>query len=552
MENKLKIGLLIYDNIVQSWEYDIVKEILNCEYSTVEAVIQLAKPFLNQKCGTHVNRIFRLHLKIDQLIFLPRQNRAKKKDINELTGKITQILINSTVKEESSCINSNVLREIKKLGLDVIIKIGYGPVIDELCELTKFGVWSYSTNDYYHEDNDITGYYEVINRKPVIVSELVARLDKWKVPIVLDRVTEATCPYSISLTREKLLRRASLFIPRILKKLYREGPDYLKKIERKHGPNTYGLIFQLKSPGFLKASINFLKAALIIVQQVFKKIIYTDSFNWFIIYKIGTHNDFELDSYKDFRKIKSPNDRFWADPFVIKRADKYFVFVEEFIYKANKGHISVLEFDGEGNLVKTQKIIENPYHMSYPFVFKMDNMYYMIPETGSNRSIDLYKCTEFPWKWTFVRNIMKDINAVDSTLLNYDGKWWLFTLIDKINSHLAASPELYLFWSDDLMSDHWMSHPMNPVVTDVRYARPAGKLFIKDEKIYRPSQDCSGRYGNSIDLNQILVLNCENYKEKRILKIKPDWEKAFKGTHTYNFYKGFTIMDIYKYRRRFF
>jgi hypothetical protein len=231
--------------------------------------------------------------------------------------------------------------------------------------------------------------------------------------------------------------------------------------------------------------------------------------------------------------------------------DKYYVFVEEFVYKANKGHIAVLELDEKGQLLKTQKIIENPYHMSYPFVFQRDNTFYMIPETGGYRSIDLYRCTEFPGKWEFVKSIMKDINAVDSTLFHHNGKWWLFTLIDKIDSNLAVSPELYLFWSDDFLSDLWTGHPMNPVVTDVRMARPAGRIFSRDGEIYRPSQDCSGRYGNSFDISQILALNCEVYEEKRILKVKPDWDKALKGTHTFNYHDGFTILDIYKYRRRF-
>ncbi len=176
----------------------------------------------------------------------------------------------------------------------------------------------------------------------------------------------------------------------------------------------------------------------------------------------------------------------------------------------------------------------------------------MIPETGGNRSIDLYRCTEFPGKWEFLKSIMKNINAVDTTLFNHSGKWWLFTVIDKIDSELAVSPELYLFYSDDFLSDTWTSHPMNPVITDVRTARPAGKIFIQDGKIYRPSQDCSGSYGNSFDINHILTLSESEYEEKNVIKVKPEWKKSLKGTHTFNFDSGFTIIDVYKLRKRFF
>ena len=145
---------------------------------------------------------------------------------------------------------------------------------------------------------------------------------------------------------------------------------------------------------------------------------------------------------------------------------------------------------------------------------------------------------------------MKDINAVDTTLFNHDGKWWLFTLIDKIDSSLAVSPELYLFWSDDFLSDHWTSHPLNPVVTDVRYARPAGRIFSRNGNIYRPSQDCAGRYGNAFDINLITKFSCDDYEERSVIKVRPEWDKSLRGTHTYNKDEDFSIIDVYKLRKR--
>ena len=551
MRNKLKIGLLIDDYCVQAWEYDFVAEILNSEYSAIEAIILQKKLTDNRMKKFPGNLMFRFHCRIDNLIFLSKHNYKEGKDIQNLIVKNKQINLHSPGQAVSSGSNSDALREISKLGLDIIIKLGYGPVNEDLCGLSKYGLWSYPMTDCFSESIDTTGYFEVIKKQPVIVSELVARLTKGQLPLVLARVTEATCAYSVSLTREKLYRRASLFVPRTIRGLWQEGPDYLQKIENRFGTNGLSLITQIPPPAALKSFKNILKAGFILVQQVFKKIIYTDPFTWVLLYEMGNDNNFETNSYKDFQKLEPASDRFWADPFVVSTEDKYYVFVEEFLYKANKGHIAVLELDKNGQLLKTHKIIENPYHMSYPFVFQRDKTYYMIPETGGNRSIDLYRCTEFPLKWEFIKSIMKDINAVDSTLFNHNGKWWLFTLIDKIDSSLAVSPELYLFWSDDFLSDQWTGHTMNPVVTDVRIARPAGRIFIRDGKIYRPSQDCSGRYGNSFDINQINILSETDYSEANILKVRPDWESGLVGTHTYNYSKGFTVIDAYKFRKRF-
>jgi hypothetical protein len=84
----------------------------------------------------------------------------------------------------------------------------------------------------------------------------------------------------------------------------------------------------------------------------------------------------------------------------------------------------------------------------------------------------------------------------------------------------------------------------------VRNARPAGNIFIKGGNIYRPSQDCSVRYGRALNFNQILVLSEEEYEEKQVSKVQPEWDNRLRGVHTYNFDNEFSIIDAYYFRRR--
>ena len=551
MKGKLKIGFLISDELVPQWEYDLVYKVLNSEYAGIELLIFSDQENVRHDKSRPAGFIFRLHNKLDSLLFLGKDNYAVKRNILELTGDVRKVELENTKDRESMGKTNSTSAEIRDLGLDVIIKLGYGRMDEELAAMSNYGLWAFPMTACDTESADTTGYYEVIEKNPVTVSGLNVIMGMGQKPVALARVTESTCSYSISLNREKLYRRASLFVPRILKGIWNYGPSYFQGIVNKSEIQDIALTPPLTPPSFLESTGNLFKAVLILLQQILKKIVYTDPFTWTLLYQLEGDKDFETCSFKDFKKLIPPGDRFWADPFVLKSGDRYFIFVEEFIYKANKGHISILEMDLNGCLLGTGKIIENPYHMSYPFVFESDGVCFMIPETGGNRSIDLYRCTEFPWKWEFVKSIMKDINAVDTTLFRYEGKWWLFTLIDKINSSLAVSPELYLFYADDFLADNWISHPMNPIVTDVRLARPAGKVFIRDGIVYRPSQDCSGRYGNSFDINEIITLTTDSYKEKQIKKIRPDWDPTLKGTHTFNQNEGFTIIDVYKLRRRF-
>jgi hypothetical protein len=285
-------------------------------------------------------------------------------------------------------------------------------------------------------------------------------------------------------------------------------------------------------------------------RTIYRKLYYTDDFNWQLLFDINQFNADRLPDFSKFRKIFSPKGVFWADPFVVKENDYYYVFVEEYIYKKHKAHISVLTLDNKGTLLRSDKIIERQYHMSFPSVFVLDNIYYMIPETGKNKTIELYRSTDFPYKWEFEMNLMENISAVDTTLFFFNKKWWLFTTIDQTNNISGNSTELFLFFTDNIFSGNWESHPDNPIVSDVRSARPAGKLFIKDGIIYRPSQDCSGRYGKAFNIKKVTKLTETEYNETDHIRVEPGWDKKLAGIHTFNFDEDFTVIDVYSFRKR--
>jgi hypothetical protein len=101
------------------------------------------------------------------------------------------------------------------------------------------------------------------------------------------------------------------------------------------------------------------------------------------------------------------------------------------------------------------------------------------------------------------------------------------------------------------LSDKWTSHPLNPIVSDIRSARPAGKVFLDDGKIIRPSQDCSGRYGRAFNYNIIHTLSENEYSESISEKVEPKWDVDLKGTHTFNSDGKSVIIDAYSFRLRY-
>ena len=124
---------------------------------------------------------------------------------------------------------------------------------------------------------------------------------------------------------------------------------------------------------------------------------------WFLAYertdKAERTKEFLSTNSSNFRIITPPADKFFADPFIITEKGKTYVFFEEFIYPKGKGVISYLEIDEKGRETQSKVVLERDYHLSYPFVFKHEDKYYMIPETLGNKTIELYKAVDFPEKW---------------------------------------------------------------------------------------------------------------------------------------------------------
>jgi len=173
----------------------------------------------------------------------------------------------------------------------------------------------------------------------------------------------------------------------------------------------------------------------------------------------------------------------------------------------------------------------------------------MIPETESNNDIELYKCVDFPKKWEYYGKLMNNVTAVDSTIFNHNNKWWLFSGI-KENEGASNSDELFLFYSDNPLSNKWETHINNPIISDVRQARPAGRIFSFKNKIYRPSQNSSNYYGYGMSINEIKKINEKEYEETSITSILPNWDKNIRRIHTFAYDSGLSIIDAKIKRKR--
>lgn len=277
----------------------------------------------------------------------------------------------------------------------------------------------------------------------------------------------------------------------------------------------------------------------------FSKLFFQDQ--WVIM--TAPRMEIESTQWSGFRPIIPTPDRYWADPFAIRRDGRTYMFIEEKIYQKGRGHISCQELNEDGSPHSSQTVLERPYHLSYPFLFEFGGELFMLPETAENRTLELYRCTRFPYQWEYAQTLMEDVYAVDATLLEYEGRWWLFTNI-KEGENASSLDKLFLFHANTPLTTDWIPHPLNPIVDDIKSSRPAGRILTRPDGLIRPSQDSSRRYGYALNFNRITKLSPTEYHETRMARLEPPRGKHILGVHTYSEVGEISIIDAVLRRRK--
>ncbi len=230
---------------------------------------------------------------------------------------------------------------------------------------------------------------------------------------------------------------------------------------------------------------------------------------------------------------------FIADPFALMLDGRVCVACEEFDYGTDKGVISAFELSGDGAMTTKRTVLDLPFHLSYPYLLEYNGASYCIPETSAAREISLYKVQKFPDNWVKTATLVDGVSAVDSTVFQYEGRWWL-AFTDKDHG-----PNLSLFiWHAPDLFGPWEPHAANPVKADRRSSRPGGTPFMHNGCLYRPAQDCTSTYGGAVVINKVVRLTPTEFAEEQVAVVQPDASGPFPhGLHTISSVGDITLID---------
>ena len=342
--------------------------------------------------------------------------------------------------------------------------------------------------------------------------------------------------HSFFLTNQRnLFLRRNFYMQKILKDIYQ-------------GKNINGKSLKLESqiskiatPRIMDQFRYIIHVSRITKNRILNRIINKKD-NWNVGINFSSWKDFDFINSIVF---KNPDGHYLADPFILKEGAETYCFVEDYDWSKGKGSIAAYQISS-GKLINLGIVLEESFHLSFPYIFKHESKIYMLPESSDNMDIRIYESVEFPTKWKLKTIIKENISAADSMIFSRKGMWWLFSNINPIGGRDYCS-ELSIFYTDNPIDGEWMPHEKNPVIFDPSSARNGG-MVLDNDSLYRVGQiQTFGMYGGGgVSINQIVELTPSSYKEQSVLKLYPEFQQGIKGAHHLHSDGGITAFDFLK------
>jgi len=425
--------------------------------------------------------------------------------------------------------------KIKSLKLDIIVVDSIPGILKgKILQSSTKGVLSFCYSDNRWKRGGTPAFWEVYLRKP-------------STGFVLQILTEELDGGSVIFRGNIPTRRS--YTENIVD-LYNESNPYLAKTileyaESNHLPSAEkefpysGSLWKI--PSVTQSIIYFFRTFSLFSSLVIERIILRKDKRWGIAFIDGSWENANLSKGI---QIKNPPNHFLADPFVIKKNNRTICFVEDYCYKQKRAHIAAIEIIDQKQYKMLGPVIEEPYHMSFPYLFEYEDELYMVPETSEGNAIRLYKCIEYPLKWEYQKDIFSDVKAVDSMFFVYQERWWMLTNMSTKNNDDGAS-QLMAYYSDNPLSDNWIAHEQNPLIFDSSIARNGGILDLASPLPVRSRQKQGfNAYGVALTLARITELTPSSYSEEEIGQISPDFFSDINRCHHIHSNGEYTVYDF--------
>ena len=539
MKTKLKIGILLNETQkLSDGQIKIINEILKSKFLKLNYIFKYKETF---KLNFINNIFFKFISWIENKYCFVTEKIDQKK-------KVQKIYLDSN-NIDHSFKNKDFRNKIKKL--DLLIFFEKSKFMDKkISNLPKHGSWfiNYGVNN-----NTFAGFWETLlgsGISKVIIQKINKNENTSKINII-DEGIYSTKTISWFLNRDFIFEKSSTLVIKNLKLLYSKNIINLKTFSNYrvlNNPNVF-LLLQYIVQKYPAAVMRKIIKTIIRLYQKNNRRPAEPKYNPWNLY-MGKKNNKGLQPFNLSIRTKPNDNEAWADPFLISDKNNDYVFFENWEFHKNKGKISY----GKVKNYKISKVADAlnlAHHLSYPFVWKQNNYFYMMPESGEKKCIQIWRTKNFPKNWVLYKTIFKGESCADTTIFDdKKGARWLFTnkSNDKFNDH---NSELYIYKTDKKFSK-FKPHKLNPVIIDSRFARNAGNIYYDKGLIMRPSQiNTHNLYGRGLNIRIITKLNLNEFKEINYNTYYPDFKDNISAIHHISQDKNKYVIDA-RYKKLLF
>jgi hypothetical protein len=416
--------------------------------------------------------------------------------------------------------------------LDFILRFSYGIIRGEVLSAARHGVWSYHHDDEEKYRGGPPAFWEIHNGDPVTGALLQRLTDRLDGGVVLKKISVPTIGTSYARNLQNILQSSTHMVRWVCLDILAGRASYLD------GPPSPSAAPIFRAPTdrqmirfWFRLAWNWIRYKLT-NQRV-------DEWNVGLV-RARPH-EFLAGSFEPAVEW-SPyheNGQMVADPFILPAPGALRVLCEEFSWFSETGRIIEMSRGPDGRLSRGRPAIDEGVHMSYPYAFQHEGALYCVPECATRREVALYRWDSDRAAWTRDTVLLENVAAVDATLFEADGRWWLLHSSDE-----GVGPWSLYVWAAERLRGPWRPHPANPVKTDVRSSRPAGQPFRHEGRLYRPVQDGSRSYGGAMAINWVKCLSLEEFQEVTVQRLRPGpgWPYP-DGVHTLNHFGDWCVID---------
>jgi len=536
---KLRFGVMCTGQRLESAFAASVDELLKIDGVELVLLIVDANPPARSSLRTKLEKIVSLNgslWAIFQRVWgLQRLPCYRPRDMSAVFAGVPRIRCRVERKGKfSQYFSPDDVERIRSYELDFILRFAFGIIRGDILNAARRGVWSFHHGDESKYRGRPPALWEILHGEPTTGAILQRLVDRLDAGVVLQKCHIRTRAWSYAENLNAILWAAVHMPARVCRDILAGNAQYLEAAPSR----TEAPIFSL--PGNLQMVRLLIKTWSAWAKRQVEGLLFSEDWNVGIVR--SSVAAFLKSSFRPRVQwlAATKDNTFRADPFVqsIGPNDKKLL-MEEFDYVADRGVIMETDLDQTGAAKSSPRpAIDNRMHMSYPYLIEHKGQVYCVPESWQSRRVSLYVLDGEQRQWRLVRPIIEDFAAVDSTILQHDGLWWLWCT----NAEDEPDSKLLLWYACDLLGP-WRPHPANPVKVDARSSRPAGRPFLSEGNLYRPAQDCSRTYGGAITINRITRLSLTEFCEEPVVHIEP-WDRRYRsGIHTLVGDGSLTVLD---------